>query len=143
MKFPTVRKEVSYDVVATHDLTGITSHEDGKRGEHSHCWTITCIFIQEYNPIVGFQRDEVAVDSSWGARIAELAGKNLSTMMALPATAENIACWLLFNWLVNLSAEKVNFELTGVRVTKNGRSSEITRNDANRSGWLAFGGEAG
>lgn len=139
-KFPTIRKEWSTTIRATHDLAGVTSHPDAMSGVHQHRWTITLIWVAEYNCMIGFQRDEHAIEGSWGERIAELEGKNLSELMTLPATAENFACWLLFYWLPRLSSQEVNFELTAVRVTKDYHSAEMQRTEANKRGWQWFGG---
>lgn len=139
-KFPTIRKEWSTAIRATHDLAGITSHPDAVQ-LHQHRWTITLVWVAEFNPSLGFQRDEYAIEKSWGTRIAELEGKNLSELMSLPATAENFACWLLWCWLPRLSPHKVIFELSAVRVTKDGHSAEIEHTNANKRGWEAFGGD--
>jgi len=110
-------------------------------GEHWHRWTVTLIWVAEFNCKLGFQRDEYAIQGAWGERIAELEGKNLSEMMKLPATAENFACWLLFYWLPRLSPQEINHELTGVRVSKGGHSCELLHTEANKRGWQWFGGE--
>lgn len=140
VKFPVLRKEWSTKLTAWHDLTGVTSHPDAIE-PHLHEWTITLIWINEINCKVGFHVDEHAIDASWGARIRELRGKNLSNLMTLPPTAENFACWLLWFWLPRLSDREVTFELDGVRVTKDGHSAEIMHNTANKRGWEWFGGE--
>lgn len=140
-KFPTVRKEYTVQLYASHDLSGITAHPDGEDGEHSHWWDITLIWVAEYNCRVGFQRDEQHIADAWGARIGELEGENLSERMSLPATAENFACWLLFFWLPRLTDQEINHELTAVRVTKEGHSAEVAHTEANKRGWQFFGGE--
>lgn len=141
VKFPTIRKESPFAIRATHDLRGITVHPDAMEGIHQHRWTITLIWAAEFNCRIGFQRDEHAINDSWGSRIGELEGKNLSDLMVLPATAENFACWLLFFWLPRLSEHEITHELTAVRVTKDGHSCEIEYCAANLRGWQAFGGE--
>lgn len=140
-KFPTIRKEWSKTIYAAHDLTGVTSHPDAMAGRHMHEWTITLIWVAEYNCRIGFQRDEHAIAEGWGERIDQLNRVNLSEKMALPATAENFACWLLWHWLPRLSEREITFELDGVRVTKDGHSAEIMHSAANKAGWVAFGGE--
>lgn len=141
-KFPTIRKEWSRFLLdASHDLRGVTTHPDAMLGKHSHSWLITLVFEGEYNPRIGFQRDEHAISLGWGERIDELQGEDLSALMKLPATAENFAYWLLYYWLVRPSGSELNFEISAVRVTKDGHSSEVRRTAANRRGWEAFGGE--
>jgi 6-pyruvoyl-tetrahydropterin synthase len=140
-KFPTIRKECSFAIRARHDLTGITNHPDAMDGLHGHRWTVTLIWIAEYNCKLGFQRDEWSVEQSWGKRLEELEGVNLSERMKLPATAENFAAWLLFFWLCRPSEREVNFELSGVRVTKDGHSAEIMHSATNKRAWEWFGGE--
>lgn len=140
-KFPKISKEWTTAIRASHDLAGVTSHPDAMIGNHVHRWTITLIWVAEYNCKIGFQRDEHAISGSWGERLAELEGKNLSELMTLPATAENFACWLLFFWLPRLSEHEINHELSGVRVCKGGHSAEVMYSAANRRGWEFFGGE--
>lgn len=140
-KFPVVRKECSFRLRAAHDLYGVTAHADADAGVHMHEWTVTCIFVHEINCRLGFGRDEVAIADGWGSRIAELEGRNLSELMQLPATAENFALWLLLYWLRRLSPHEINYELTGVRVTKGDYSSEVMYSAANKRGWQAAGGE--
>lgn len=139
-KFPTIRKEWSTAIHASHDLRGVTAHPDAMQA-HQHRWTITCIWIAEFNCKVGFMRDEHDIEGGWGKRIDELEGKNLSELMKLPATAENFALWLLYYWLPRLSDREITNELSGVRVTKDGHSSEVMHTAANRRGWEYFGGE--
>lgn len=141
VKFPTIRKEWSKKIRATHDLRGVTSHPDAMAGVHEHEWTITLLWDAEYNPMIGFQRDEHAIEQSWGQRLAELEGQNLSKLMKLPATAENFAFWVLLKWIPRLSPHEINFEVPGVRVTKDGHSAEVWRTAANVRAWRAFGGE--
>lgn len=140
-KFPTIRKEWSKTIYAAHDLTGVTMHPDAMTGRHMHEWTITLVWVAEFNCRLGFQRDEHAIEQAWGERIAELNRKNLSELMALPATSENFACWLLFHWLPRLTPHEINHELTAVRVTKDGHSCEIVHNEGNKRAWQSFGGE--
>lgn len=139
--FPTVRKTSRYVIIASHDLKGVTQHADAMGGEHSHEWEIAIISTKPYSPKLGFGRDEAVIDSAWGARINELNDENLSELMKLPATAENLACWLLFYWLPRLSDQEVNFELNAVRVTKEHHTAEVERSETNKRAWLSFGGE--
>lgn len=127
-------------IVAAHDLKGITAHPDAMAGVHEHVWKIVCIWKKPYSPKLGFIRDEALVDNGWGARIRELDGRNLSELMGLPATAENLACFLLLDWLVRLSPHEVNYELDAVRVEKGDHSVEVERNETNKRAWLAHGG---
>lgn len=138
---PIIRKESRYHVAATHDLRGITAHADAMGGIHEHGWTIVCVWKKPYSPKLGFIRDEALVDNGWGERLKELNGRNLSELMALPATAENFACWLLFCWLPRLSPHEVNYELDAVRVHKGEHSVEVERNETNKRAWMSFGGE--
>jgi hypothetical protein len=139
--WPTIRKESPFAIFATHDLKGVTTHPDAMAGVHGHRWTIHLIWTAPYNCQMGFMRDEKAIEDKWGARLEELRDKNLSELMGLPATAENFACWLLFCWLPRLSQNEVNFELDGIRVTKDGHSVEVRRTETNKRGWEWFGGE--
>lgn len=139
--WPKLRKESTYTFTATHDLAGITAHYDAQN-PHEHEWSVTCIFYREVNCKQGFGRDEVDIDSAWGARINELNGKNLSEMMRLPATSENLALWLLEFWFVRLSPHKLNYEVDGVRVSKcKTHSCEVMRTQQNHEGWKLSGGE--
>jgi hypothetical protein len=140
--FPTVRKTSRYVIHCSHDLKGVTAHADAMNGEHWHEWEIAIISTKPYSPKLGFGRDEADIDKAWGARIEELHDKNLSELMKLPATAENLACWLLFYWLPRLSDQEVNFELNAVRVTKDHHTAEVERTERNKAAWKAFGGEA-
>lgn len=141
VKFPTIRKEWTTAIRAKHDLAGVTTHPDAREGMHGHRWTITLIWVAEFNCKIGFQRDEWNIEQGWGKRIEELEGKNLSELIApLPATAENFACWLLFFWLPRVSPGSITHEVTAVRVTKDGHSAEITHTEANKRGWEWFGG---
>jgi len=141
VKFPVVRKEWSRKIRASHDLRGVTTHPDAMAGLHEHEWTITLIWVAEYNCAIGFQRDEHAIEQSWGDHLDKLNGKNLSELMPLPATSENLACWLLLDYCTRPSDQEVSYELSGLRVTKDGHSAEVMRTEANRRAWRWFCGE--
>lgn len=141
VKFPTIRKEWTKIVIASHDLRGVTSHPDAMAGVHEHVWKITLIWVAEFNCMTGFQRDEHAIEQSWGERLGQLEGQDLSKLMKLPATAENFAYWLRYFWLPRLSPQEVNHELSGVRVTKGDSTAEMMHTEANKRGWQSFGGE--
>jgi 6-pyruvoyl-tetrahydropterin synthase len=138
---PHIRKESWFTITASHDLHGVTKHADAMAGEHSHDWIVTLIWRKPYSPSIGFLRDEADIESGWGERLRELNGQNLSERMKLPATAENLAFWLLHCHLVRLSPTEANYELDGLRVTKGNHSVEIERSEHNKRAWMHHGGE--
>jgi 6-pyruvoyl-tetrahydropterin synthase len=118
MNWPKARKECLYIVKASHHLDGISKHPDAA-DIHEHNWFITLIFNHwEFNPWHGFTRDEADIDASFGERIRQLQGKLLNDLMPVPPTSENLAIWLIAEWMQYLSPNKINFELDAVRVSK-------------------------
>lgn len=131
--WPRVKKQATYTINATHELRGVSIHADAAT-THAHDWTITLTWDHwEHNPARGFTRDEVEIDDSWGRRIAQLEGAHLNDMMPVPPTAENLACWLLFDFLPRLTDKEINHELSAVRVSKCSRfSCEVTTKERAR-----------
>lgn len=118
--WPLIRKEVSYWITATHHLRGVSTHPDAEE-IHEHCWQITLIFEHwEVRPEKGFTRDEADIDRSFGPRVRELHGKHLNDLMPVPPTSENLAMWLLADWMVNLTPHEENYEIDAIRVSKEG-----------------------
>ena len=116
--WPKVTKYCTYRFRASHDLRGKTIHKDAV-SPHEHDWVVTLIFRDwEVRPAKGFTRDEPEIDASFGKRVLELAGADLNALMPIPPTAENMAMWLLFDWMVDLSPVEHNYELSAVRVSK-------------------------
>jgi len=131
--WPRVRKEGRYTIRAKHHLAGISIHTDADE-PHWHDWEITLIWDNwEHNPDRGFARDEVYIDGAWGRRLQELDGADLNAVMPAPPTAENLACWLLFDWLPRLTPHEINHEVSAIRVSKCARfSCEVSRRESAR-----------
>jgi hypothetical protein len=135
--WPKVTKTATYRFRAWHDLAGKTIHPDATE-PHEHDWVVTLTFEDwEVRLDKGFTRDEPEIGASWGRRIAELEGVNLNSLMPVPPTAENMAMWLLFDWLTHLSPIELNFEVTRCRVAKcDTYTAEVHRTQRKR--WDAF-----
>lgn len=131
--WPKVTKTASYRFNATHNLRGVTSHPDAA-ATHAHEWVVTLIFSDwECQPNKGFTYDEPKIDAAWGKRVLQLEGKHLNDLMPVPPTAENVACWLLFDWVPNIHPDRVNYEVSGVRVSKCDKFEvEVHRSQASR-----------
>lgn len=136
MNWPKAKKECTYIIKASHHLRGVSKHPDAST-VHEHQWRITLIFNHwEFSPYHGFTRDEMEIDRSFGERVRELDGKTLNDLMPVPPTSENLCLWLLTDWMQNLSKDKINFELDGVRVSKcETFVTEATKEQANK--WIA------
>lgn len=68
-----------------------------------------------------------------GGKLKQLEGKHLNDLMPVPPTAENVACWLLFDWIPNIDANRTNYEVSGIRVSKcNTFQVEVMRSQSQR-----------
>lgn len=135
--WPKVVKTATYRFTATHNLCGVTSHSDAV-STHTHEWEVTLVFADwECQPNKGFTYDEPKIDSAWGKRVLELEGKHLNDFMPVPPTSENVACWLLFDWINEIDKDRVNFEVSAIRVRKCDRFEvEVNRSQSKR--WRSF-----
>lgn len=137
--WPQITKLCTYRFRAWHDLRGKTIHKDAV-SPHEHDWAVTLIFRDwEVRPSKGFTRDEPEIAASFGRRVLQLEGANLNDLMPVPPTAENLAAWLLFDWMVELTPDERNYELSAVRVSKcDTYAAEVDRGQEKR--WRAFFG---
>jgi 6-pyruvoyl-tetrahydropterin synthase len=135
--WPRVTKYCTYSFCARHDLRGYTIHSDANN-PHDHHWVVTLIFRDwETRPDKGFTRDEPEIDASFGARVRQLEGTDLNELMPVPPTAENLAMWLLFDWMPCLTKFEINYELSAVRVSKCDKyAAEVDMREAKR--WREF-----
>jgi hypothetical protein len=135
--WPKVTKYCTYRFRAQHDLRGHTIHHDAAN-PHEHDWVVTLIFRDwEVRPSKGFTRDEPEIDASFGKRVLQLEGANLNNLMPVPPTAENLAMWLLFDWMIDLTPVEHNYELSAVRVSKcDTHMAEVDTSQRKR--WTAF-----
>ena len=131
--WPKVTKFATYSFDATHNLYGVTSHADGL-ATHNHTWVVTLIFADwECQPKIGFTHDEPDITKTWGGKLKQLEGKHLNDLMPVPPTAENVACWLLFDWIPHIDANRTNYEVSGIRVSKcNTFQVEVMRSQSQR-----------
>ena len=131
--WPKVVKTATYRFKATHNLCGFTSHPDAV-STHAHEWVVTLVFSDwECQPNKGFTYDEPKIDSCWGKRVLELEGKHLNDLMPVPPTSENVACWLLCDWIPMIDENRVNYEVSAVKVRKCDRFEvEVNRSQAQR-----------
>lgn len=133
--WPKVTKTAKYTFRASHNLKGYTSHGDANQ-THEHEWVVTLIFSDwEMQPYKGYNNDEPDIDRAWGKRVMQLEGKHLNDLMpkGIPPTSENLACWLLFDWVPELDANKVNYEVSGIKVRKCDRfEAEVYRSQSKR-----------
>lgn len=115
---PFVRKEATCEIQASHHLRGVSRHADA-HDVHAHAWRITLIWErQPFRPNDGFTQDESDLHDVWLARLRELDGQYLNDFMPVPPTAENVAFWLLAEWLRDLPQEPNHLAPDAIRITK-------------------------
>jgi len=116
--WPKITKFATYSFDATHNLCGVTSLSDSA-ATHNHTWVVTLIFSDwECQPKKGYTHDEPDITKTWGSKLNQLEGKHLNDFMPVPPTSENVACWLLFDWIPQIDINRINYEVSGIRVSK-------------------------
>lgn len=140
--WPKITKFATYSFDATHNLCGITTHSDSV-ATHNHTWVVTLIFSDwECQPKKGYTHDEPDITKTWGSKLNQLEGKHLNDFMPVPPTSENVACWLLFDWIPQIDINRINYEVSGIRVSKCATFQvEVMRSQSQRWKSHVSGGE--